>query len=72
MSVISPVDDPTDWCSGIVIVPKPNGDIRLCVDLTKLNDNISIEHIILPTVEENLAGLRNARVFSKLDAKSGY
>ena len=32
--VISPVNDPTDWCSGMVIAPKRNGDVRICVDLT--------------------------------------
>ena len=35
--VISKVTQPTDWCSGIVVVPKPNGKVRICVDLTQLN-----------------------------------
>ena len=35
--VISPVIDVTDWCFGIVPVPKANGQIRICVDLTLLN-----------------------------------
>ena len=34
---ISPVTVPTAWCSGLVSVPKPHGNVRLCVDLTKLN-----------------------------------
>ena len=37
MGVIRKVDQPTDWCHPIVIVPKQNGKIRLCLDLTKLN-----------------------------------
>jgi transposase InsO family protein len=72
MGVISPVEVPTEWCSGIVIVPKPNGKIRLCVDLTKLNNNVRREHITLPTVDESLANLRDSKVFSKLDANCGY
>ena len=32
--VITPVDYPTDWCSPTVVVPKTNGDVRICVDLT--------------------------------------
>ena len=33
--VISKVERPTDWCSGLVVVPKANKtDVRLCVDLT--------------------------------------
>ena len=35
--VISPVTEPTSWCSGIVVVPKPNGSVRICVDRTHLN-----------------------------------
>ena len=27
--VISPVREPTDWCSGIVVVPKPSGSVRI-------------------------------------------
>ena len=35
--VISCVDEPTEWCTGIVIAPKKNGNIRICVDLRPLN-----------------------------------
>ena len=36
MGVISRVHEPTEWRSGVV-VPKQNGNIRICVDLTRLN-----------------------------------
>lgn len=35
--VISLVTVPTAWCSGLAPVPKPNGNVRLCVDLAQLN-----------------------------------
>ena len=38
--VIEPVNDPTDWCAQIVAVPKPSGAVRICVDLTKLNESV--------------------------------
>lgn len=28
LGVIAKVDQPTDWCTGIVTAPKPNGKIR--------------------------------------------
>ena len=40
--VIFRVDQRTDWCAGMVVVPKPNGKIRICVDLTRLSENVKI------------------------------
>ena len=36
MEIVSKVDEPTEWCAGVVVVPKANGKVRICVDLTKL------------------------------------
>ena len=70
--VISKVDQPTDWCSGMVIVPKPNGRVRVCVDMSRLNESVKRERMVLPSVEHTLAQLQGARVFSKIDANSGF
>ena len=70
--VISPVTEPTEWCSGIVIAPKRNGKIRLCVDLTALNKAVKREVHSMSTVDQNLAMIQESKVFSKLDANSGF
>ena len=72
IGVITRVDTPTDWCAGMVVVPKPDGRIRICVDLTKLNESVRRERHMLPSVEQTLAQLGGATVFSKLDANSGF
>uniref|UniRef100_A0A5S6Q175 RNA-directed DNA polymerase n=1 Tax=Trichuris muris TaxID=70415 RepID=A0A5S6Q175_TRIMR len=72
-NVIRPVSEPTEWCSGIVVVPKADGkSVRVCVDLTALNKSVRRSLFTLPTVEEQLALLTGAKVFSKLDANSGF
>ena len=43
MGVISKVDEPMEWCAGMVVVPKPNGKVRTCVDLIKLNESVCRE-----------------------------
>ena len=72
MDVIERVTEPTDWCSGMVVVPKANGKVRICVDLTKLNQSVQREWHILPSVEDTLAQLKDANIFTKLDANSGF
>ena len=56
----------------MVVVPKQNSKVRMCVDLTKLNESVQRERHILPSVEQTLAQIGGAKHFSKLDANSGY
>ena len=71
LGVISKVEQPTEWCAGMVVVPKPNGSVRICVDLTKLNESVCQERHILPSVEQTLAQIGGAKI-SKLDANSEF
>ena len=70
-SVIVRVEQPTDWCAPMVVVPKKD-DVRICVDLTKLNESVRRERHEMPSVEYTLGQLSDARIFSKLDANSGF
>lgn len=72
IGVISRVEEPTDWCSGMVVVPKKTADPRICVDLTKLNESVCREKYILPSVEQTLGSLVGAVIFSKLDVNMGF
>ena len=72
LGVIEPVDEPTDWCAPMVVVLKPNGNVRLCVDLTKLNKGVRRELYGIKKVEETLGSISSGTVFSKLDANSGF
>ena len=71
-NVISVVTAPAEWCAGIVVVPKKDGQVRICGDYTHLNKSVLRERHMLPAVDEALAKLGNAKIFSKLDAKSGF
>ena len=39
-SIITKVEGPTNWCAGMVVVPKPNKKVCICVDLTHLNKSV--------------------------------
>ena len=71
LKVIEPVDFPTEWVSPIVCVPKASG-IRLCCEYTELNRSVKRSVFPLPKVDLTLAKLKNAKVFSKLDAIAGF
>lgn len=70
--VLEPVDEPTDWVHPIVVVPKPNGSLRVCMDPRSLNKYIKREHYSLPTVENALAEVHGAEVFTVLDASTAF
>ena len=72
LKVISKVTQPTDWCAGMVVVPKRSGEVCICVDLKPLNECVLREVYPIPKVDETLAQLLGASVFSKLDANSGF
>ena len=72
LDIIEEVTEPTDWVSPMVPVPKANGDVRICVDLRKLNQAVIREKYIIPTFDDIIHQLRGSTIFSKLDAQSGF
>ena len=70
--IVEPVEEPTEWCSGLTIAPKAGGKIRLSVDLTNFNKSVEREIYPLPRVNEMLSQLSEGKMFSKFDANSGF
>lgn len=56
----------------MVPVLTKNYSVRICVDLTCLNEAVCREKYVLPSVEQTLGSLAGARVFSKLDANRRF
>ena len=72
IGVIKKIDEPTQWCAGMVVVPNKDGKISICIDLKPLNGCVLRQIHPLPRVEDTLAQLSGAKYFSKLDANSGF
>lgn len=72
LGVISKVEALTQWCCGMVVVPKSNGAVRIRVDLKPLNESVLREPHPIPKVDDLLGLLTGANHFSKLDANSGF
>ena len=72
LDIIEPLTGPTPWMSPIVVVPKSSGQVRICVDMREENKAVKREKHLMPTIDDLLADLNGATVFSKLDVSSGY
>nr|XP_022314409.1 uncharacterized protein K02A2.6-like [Crassostrea virginica] len=70
--ILKPVTEPTRWVSQMAVVRKINGRLRLCIDPQALNSALMREHFRLPTLDDVLPELANAKIFSKLDVKEAY
>ena len=71
--IIAPaVTEPTPWVCSVVVAQKTDGRVRICLDPQFLNNAIMRSHYPLPTIEEVTICLTQAKVFSVLDAKTGF
>ena len=68
---IYPIDKIT-WLSPIVVVPKKNGTIRVCVDYRKLNAATTIDPFPIPFTDAVLDAVAGHEIYSFLDGFSGY
>jgi len=60
------------WSSPVLFVRKKDGSLRMCVDYRALNAVTKRNSYPLPRLDESFDRLGRARIFSKIDLKSGY
>ncbi|CAB3995988.1 Hypothetical predicted protein [Paramuricea clavata] len=56
------VEEPTVWVSQMAVVKKPNGSLRICIDPQPLNAALQRGHYKLPTLDDVLPSLSQARM----------
>ena len=72
LEVIEKVQEATEWVNSMVVIRKPNGKLRICIDPRDLNKVVKREHYPMRTIEEIATRMPNAKFFTVLDASSGY
>ena len=60
------------WGAPVLFVKKKDGSLRLCIDYRELNKVTIRNQYPLPRIDDLFDQLQGARVFSKIDPRSGY
>lgn len=72
LRILAKVTEPTPWVSSLVVARKPSGKLRVCIDPQDLNKGLQRAHYPMPTIDDILPDLSDAKCFSVLDAKDGF
>ena len=61
-----------EWLNSFIIVKKPNGSLRICLDLTDLNKEIVRPVCNTQTMDDIVEKLKGARYFAVFDTSKGF
>jgi len=71
--ILNKVTEPTAWIFNSVYREKLDGSIRVCIDPSQtINKAIDVPKYPIPTVDELLPKLNNAKIFSCVDVNKGF
>lgn len=62
----------TEYINPLVVVHKPNGELRLCLDARSVNCTTTKDYAQPPNIDEVLALIGKDKVYSKLDVSKAY
>jgi putative transposase len=62
----------SSWNSPVLMIPKPKGGLRMCVDYRQLNAASETDSYPMPRIDEILDSLGKAVIFSKIDLRWGF
>lgn len=60
------------WSSPVVCVPKPTGQVRMCLDSRKVNELTKKDSYPLPLIDGLLGRLSETKYISSLDLKDAF
>ena len=72
LSVLSKVNERTDWVSSVVVTTKKRGQLRVCIDPHHLKKALKRETYQLLILDDFLPELSCFKVFSTIDLIAGY
>ncbi|KAL0400436.1 UNVERIFIED_CONTAM: Pro-Pol polyprotein [Sesamum latifolium] len=62
----------SEWLSNMVLVPKPGGKWRMCIDFRDLNKACPKDYYLLPRNDQLVDSMSGCELLSTMDASQGY
>jgi transposase InsO family protein len=62
----------SNWSSPCILVPKPDGSVRLCIDYRKVNQVTKADSYPLPRIEDCIDKIGQSKFVTKIDLQKGY
>ena len=66
------INEATDWCHTLVLVRKPNGKLRVCLDPCTINKALRFNVHNAHTFQDITSNIMKVAKVSKIDANSGF
>ncbi len=70
--IITPVQEPTEWVSQMMVVGQPGGDVRICLDPSEMKKSSPATTLLSAHRRTTLCKTQKVRYFCSLDAASGF
>jgi len=61
-----------EWASPVLLIPKPGGSPRFCIDYRQFNERTARDSYPLPRMDDCRESLRDAQFFFWLDCNAGF
>ena len=62
----------SEWLANVVMVPKKDDSLRMCIDFKHINRACPKDHFLLPRIDQIVDSTAGCERLSFLDAYSGY
>ena len=62
----------SEWLANVIMVPKKDNSLRMCIDFTHINRACPKDHFPLPRIDQIVDSIVGCERLSFLDAYSGY
>lgn len=72
LNIVEKVTEHSDWVSNVLIVPKSDSSLLICIDPIPLNVALKRLNYQFTTIDEILPQLGKAKIFSTVDVNKGF